>query len=107
MALSQLISAATLLVASKIFYDFIFGSLRSFPGPLPAKFTDLWRAAATARGDIDSTHRAWHKQYGPAVRMGPNTISLSDPELIKTVYATKNAWQKVRFFVTLRGQKCC
>ena len=47
-----------------------------------------------AKGNIDSVHRDLHHKYGSAVRIGPNCISVSDPKLIRTIYATKNPWIK-------------
>ena len=40
-------------------------------------------------------NRNLHDKYGPAVRMGPNMISLSDVELIKTIYANDEHYKKV------------
>ncbi|KAK5110424.1 hypothetical protein LTR62_005775 [Meristemomyces frigidus] len=82
------------LVLSWAAYSLFCSPLSAFRGPPLAGLTDVVRSVATARGKIDSVHRKWHKKYGTAVRIGPNTISISDPSLIKTIYATKNAWQK-------------
>lgn len=30
-----------------------------------------------------------HEELGPAVRIGPNMISLSDPSLLKMIYSTR------------------
>jgi hypothetical protein len=46
-------------------------------------------------GRCDVTHNKLHRKYGPAVRMGPNVLSLSDPNLISQVYNTKSPWLKV------------
>lgn len=39
-----------------------------------------------------------HDQHGPVVRIGPNTLSLNTPELVKTIYGTDGRWLKVRSF---------
>ncbi|RMY20294.1 hypothetical protein D0867_04098 [Hortaea werneckii] len=97
------------LVATKLACDAFTSPLSSFPGPFAAKITDIYRALKTARGDIDSTHRKWHEEYGSAVRIGPNTVSFSDPYLIKVIYSTKNAWQKSDMYrpndVLIDGQR--
>lgn len=36
-----------------------------------------------------------HKKYGTAVRIGPNAVSISDPEAIDSIYAFKDELQKV------------
>lgn len=84
-----------LVVLAKWTWELFFSPLSKIPGPPLAKLTDAWRAVATARGDIDATHRALHRKYGSAVRIGPNCISISDPNLIRIIYATKNPWIKV------------
>lgn len=82
-------------IVSKIAWELFFSPLRHFPGPVAAKFTNIYRAFTVYLGAMDETQRNWHRDYGVAVRIGPKTISLSDPSLIGTIYATKNAWLKV------------
>jgi hypothetical protein len=84
------------LVAGKLVYETFVSPLSKFPGPLAAKLTDGYRSLLTLGGDVDSHTRAWHDRWGTAVRVGPNAISLSDPDLIKAVYTTKNPWRKVQ-----------
>ncbi|THV55984.1 hypothetical protein BGAL_0001g00460 [Botrytis galanthina] len=81
-------------IVSKIAWELFFSPLRHFPGPVAAKFTNIYRAFTVYLGSMDETQRNWHRDYGVAVRIGPKTISLSDPSLIGTIYATKNAWLK-------------
>ncbi|TGO64180.1 hypothetical protein BCON_0008g00270 [Botryotinia convoluta] len=81
-------------IVSKIAWELFFSPLRHFPGPVAAKFTNIYRAFTVYLGSMDKTQRKWHRDYGVAVRIGPKTISLSDPSLIGTIYATKNAWLK-------------
>jgi len=91
----QLLYAAVSFAAVRWLWEAFFSPLRAFDGPALAKVTDIWRAVATARYNVDVTHRRLHQQYGSAVRIGPNCISISDPNLIRTIYATKNPWMKV------------
>ena len=69
--------------------------IKDVPGPLLAKFTNMWRLFNVWQGSAELTQLRLHRQCGPAVRLGPNCVSLSDPELIKTVYSTKSKWTKV------------
>ena len=87
--------AIVLLVLLKISYESLFSPLKDFPGPFVAKYTDIWRSVVAASGQVDKTNLKWHRTYGIAVRIGPNTISISDPNLIRTIYATKTNWLKV------------
>lgn len=84
------------LTVTWLTWELLFSPLRTFRGPFIAKFTDIWRAAWTARGDVDDTHRQWHRKYDSvAVRIGPNTVSIGDPDLIRVIYSTKDPWKKV------------
>ncbi|KAJ5112538.1 benzoate 4-monooxygenase cytochrome P450, partial [Penicillium argentinense] len=64
------------------------------PGPIPTSFTNIWRMQDVFNGRCDVTHNKLHRKHGPAVRMGPNVLSLSDPNLISQVYNTKSPWLK-------------
>ena len=85
-----------ILIISRFLWNYLRSPLRSFPGPLPTGFTNIWRLQDVFKGRCDITHNELHRKYGPAVRMGPNLLSLSDPNLIGQVYSTKNPWLKVR-----------
>ncbi|OAA38812.1 Cytochrome P450 [Metarhizium rileyi] len=97
---AQLVTSLVLYLFARAIWEFFFSPLRAFPGPFAAKFTDAWRAFLTTRGNVDSVTRGWHRKWGQAVRIGPNTISLSGTELIKVVYAStsKNAWKKSKMY---------
>lgn len=75
---------------------YIRSPLKDIPGPVLAKFTNLWRLIDHYNATQISTQRRLHEELGPAVRIGPNTVSLSDPALLKTVYSTRGEYIKVR-----------
>lgn len=91
----QGLAAVGLLVLTKILWDIFLSPLRAIPGPFLAKSTNLWRAFHTYRGRVDVRHVELHRKYGNAVRIGPNCVSISDPNLIRTIYSTRNPWKKV------------
>lgn len=93
----QLAIGCAVLFVTKLLWELCFSPLSAFPGPIVAKFTNIWRAIAASRGDVDTTNIELHRKYGSAVRIGPNCISLSDPKMIRAVY--KGAWKKVNFLV--------
>ncbi|KAG8410033.1 hypothetical protein J3458_019104 [Metarhizium acridum] len=97
---AQLVSILLLCAIVRLIWRAFFSPLGTFPGPFASKFTDTWRAFLTTRGNVDAVTRGWHRKWGQAVRIGPNTISLSDAELIKEVYAgtSKNAWKKSKMY---------
>ncbi|OQD77186.1 hypothetical protein PENDEC_c003G06261 [Penicillium decumbens] len=90
----QGLAALGLLLITKLVWDIFLSPLRTVPGPLLAKITNLWRAYHTHRGHVDLKHVELHRKYGTAVRIGPNCVSISDPSLIHTIYSTRNPWKK-------------
>ncbi|KAJ5355855.1 hypothetical protein N7517_010464 [Penicillium concentricum] len=88
----------TIFFASRFLWNYLRSPLKSFPGPKLASFTNLWRMQDVAKGRCDITHNKLHRIHGPAVRMGPNVLSLSDPNLISLVYNTKNPWLKSHLY---------
>jgi cytochrome P450 len=68
--------------------------LRGIPGPLMARFTDVWRFQAMRSKGWSTRLVALHKKHGKLVRIGPNHISVSDPAAIPIVYGTNPVWVK-------------
>lgn len=85
----------TLLVV-RFVYAYLTHPLKHIPGPFWAQFTNWWRMLDYWNCTQIQTHQTLHKELGPAVRIGPNLVSLSDPELIKQVYSTRGDYVKVR-----------
>ena len=87
--------SALYLVVSLFLWSTVNSPLKVFPGPVLAGFTNLWRLWDVYRGRNGETHLKLHRKHGSVVRLGPNVLSLSDPNLINRVYTTKSAWNKV------------
>ena len=85
-----------IVVAAIIWTRIVASPIRSVPGPFMAKLTNLWKVYMCYRGQHISSLRHLHRIYGPAVRVGPNRISLADSCLINTVYSTKGNFVKAR-----------
>lgn len=83
-----------LLVVSHV-VAYLRSPLKDIPGPLLAKFTNLWRLIDHYKATQIGTQRRLHEELGPAVRIGPNVVSLSDPALLKKVYSTRGEYLKV------------
>ncbi|KAJ5657790.1 cytochrome P450 [Penicillium longicatenatum] len=86
--------SVAILFLSRFLWNYLRSPLKSFPGPASAGFTNLWRMIDVFKGRCDITHNKLHRKYGPAVRMGPNVLSLSDPRLVSQVFNTKDPWLK-------------
>lgn len=90
-------------------WNYLTSPLRSFPGPVIARFTNLWRLFSVLGRKPQLTHIELHKKYGTAVRMGPNLLSLADPSVLSGIFRTRDPWQKTGFYsvndVVVKGQR--
>ncbi|KAJ5450254.1 uncharacterized protein N7458_006703 [Penicillium daleae] len=73
--------------------------LNKYPGPLLASLTDWWRFLDVYGRRPEVTHRALHRKYGDVVRLGPNTLSFSDPRALKSIYGLNKGFIKSEFYV--------
>lgn len=64
------------------------------PGPFLASFSNLWKLNAAWHNDMPGRNAAVHERYGPVVRTGQRTVSISDPSALPVIYSFK-AWDKV------------
>jgi hypothetical protein len=72
--------------------------LSQIPGPLLAKFTDLWRLLTVKHGASHDTYVAMHEKYGNLVRIGPNCVSVSGPDTIPMIYGIQKGFVKSDFY---------
>ncbi|KAJ6121080.1 hypothetical protein N7523_005360 [Penicillium sp. IBT 18751x] len=92
-----LVSGATLLLwLAKNRYQ---NGLNKYPGPFLASVTDWWRFFDVYGRRPEITHRALHKKYGDVVRLGPNTLSFSDPSALKSIYGLNKGFVKSDFYI--------
>ncbi|KAH8802559.1 cytochrome P450 [Xylogone sp. PMI_703] len=68
--------------------------LASVPGPVLAGFTDIWRFRAQNSPGYSAKLVQLHRKHGKLVRIGPNHISISDPNAVPIVYSTSPVWTK-------------
>ncbi|KAI1087236.1 putative benzoate 4-monooxygenase cytochrome P450 [Rostrohypoxylon terebratum] len=76
--------------------------LRHIPGPFPACITNFQRVGWVKTKRAHLILQDMHKKYGEVVRIGPNMVSFSNPELIPTIYPARSGFPKSDFYVTLR-----
>lgn len=69
--------------------------LWDLPGPALAKFTNLWRFIETWKGHSELVLRELHRKHGKLVQIGPNVVSIADPDAIETIYGIKADLPKV------------
>ncbi|KAL7943921.1 cytochrome P450 [Trichoderma barbatum] len=76
--------------------------LRQVPGPILATVTNLWRFRIQYRGPIVPHLLDLHKKYGSLVRIGPNTISVSDATYVSAIYTNKGDYIKADSYEPMR-----
>jgi hypothetical protein len=112
---STLPSLSTSVLAGILVLGYIFWTIHSYirlshiPGPWYAALSNVPRLYWVWTRQSHVTHLALHAKYGPLVRLGPNVISVADPDEIPTIYTFTGTFAKVRagapFLFLFRGTK--
>lgn len=76
--------------------NYFHQGLNKYPGPPLAALTDWWRFYIVARRKAQFAYLKLHNELGDVVRLGPGTLSFSDPLAAKTIYGLHNKLNKVR-----------
>ncbi|KAG7042730.1 benzoate 4-monooxygenase cytochrome p450 [Colletotrichum scovillei] len=80
------------------FASWQISSLKRYPGPFLAGWTNLWRLWQVISADYAPRMKKLHEKYGPVVRLGPNLLDIDIPELVKVIYSTDGKWTKSNFY---------
>ncbi|KAK0430680.1 cytochrome P450 monooxygenase [Armillaria borealis] len=72
--------------------------LRSYPGPLVAKFSDAWLGCVSYKGHRSEVIHDLHMKYGSFVRLAPNHISVARADALSLVYGHGNGALKSSFY---------
>ncbi|KAK2030383.1 cytochrome P450 [Colletotrichum zoysiae] len=67
-------------------YNVYFHKLATFPGPLLARCSLIWRIYHSQTGRYHYAIQAQHRKYGPVVRVSPNELSFASVESWKAIY---------------------
>jgi tryprostatin B 6-hydroxylase len=75
------------LFTSILTYRAFFHPLRHFPGPKLARLSQFYHFFRV-RAKVDNYKHLdrLHDRYGEYVRVGPNLLSISDPDMIETMF---------------------
>jgi hypothetical protein len=107
MALMGLLIKALGLGAIVLITQYVLAYLQSplkkLPGPFLAKFSNIWRFFNHYGQTHIETQRKLHEKHGDYVRLGPNTVSIADASLIKTIYNTRGTFVKSDFYWCVRS----
>ncbi|CAE6503614.1 unnamed protein product [Rhizoctonia solani] len=78
---------------------------RRFSGPLAAPLSNLWLSRSTSSGHHCETLHTLHEKYGKFVRIGPNHISIADPNALDAVYGHSNGLLKSEFYEAFKSDE--
>lgn len=67
----------------------LLSPLRKVPGPVSARFTNLFYLNRVRHGRFHHENKALHRKYGPVLRLGEDLVSIDDPSALKTIYGSK------------------
>ncbi|KEF59933.1 uncharacterized protein A1O9_04781 [Exophiala aquamarina CBS 119918] len=82
------------LVISQLLLNYFTPGLGQIPGPVLARFTDLWRFVDACLGHREQTILRLHQKYGPVVRIGPNCVTVADPDALDLILGLKSNLDK-------------
>ena len=97
-ALAYPIQLTLLLIIFHLLRNKFQRGLLGIPGPAVAAYTKLWRVYDVYLGSAHLTAIDLHKRYGKVVRVGPNHVSISDPDFISVFYGIKETYTKSDFY---------
>ncbi|KAI1505783.1 cytochrome P450 [Biscogniauxia marginata] len=87
-----------LLIIVRSLYRRYASPLRSYPGPFLASCTRLWKVISTASEHTHWDHVALHRKFGPIVRIAPNELSFSSPQVARQVLSAGKRFYKTDFY---------
>ncbi|KAK4939797.1 hypothetical protein LTR10_019970 [Elasticomyces elasticus] len=74
------------------------GKLNDIPGPLVAKFSNLWSLYWARQHQLSWVTYDLHKELGDFVRLAPDHVSISHPDSIRDVMGHGNGFTKSEFY---------
>ncbi|KAL2867461.1 cytochrome P450 [Aspergillus lucknowensis] len=93
---------AAVIVGVLVSYVRSWYRLREFKGPWLAGWTEAWLFRATTTGELHLRLHEVNKKYGDLVRIGPNWLMTSDPEIIRYMSAARHKHQKSSWYESLK-----
>ncbi|KAK3317824.1 cytochrome P450 [Cercophora scortea] len=94
----QVTLLAVAVVLAYYIFCYLISPLKDIPGPVLAKFTNLWRVHDCYKCTTSETQMKLHAKHGVAVRLGPNMVALNDPSLIPVIYNARGTFLKSSFY---------
>ncbi|KEY73162.1 hypothetical protein S7711_04128 [Stachybotrys chartarum IBT 7711] len=76
--------------------------LSHVPGPFWAAFSQYWMAREAMKGWQPSSLKAANEKYGPLIRVGPNDVVTSDPEVLRRINSVRSAYDRGPWYDSMR-----
>ncbi|KAH8197541.1 hypothetical protein TruAng_008277 [Truncatella angustata] len=86
------------LVTSMVMYRLFFHPLRHFHGPKFATITQMYHAYQISQGNNYVYLARMHAAYGGFVRIGPNTLSVAEPDWVDLVHNRHTLFKKADWY---------
>ncbi|GFP56527.1 cytochrome P450 monooxygenase ABA1 [Trichoderma asperellum] len=74
--------------------------LRHIPGPTTAAWTIWWQLSNALSGRYHERLKEAADTYGPLVRIGPNQLLSTDPEVLRRMSAVRSGYTKGKFYAS-------
>ncbi|RYP59321.1 hypothetical protein DL769_008585 [Monosporascus sp. CRB-8-3] len=88
-----------------VYFWRVWWRLRHIPGPFPGYLTNFLRVKWVTTKRAHLILQEMHEKYGEVVRIGPNTVSFSNPQAIPTIYTARTGFVKASFYNTLQAYR--
>jgi hypothetical protein len=92
-------------IFTTIVYRLTFHPLARYPGPPLARITDIYLTYYAYRGSRHLAYHRAHEQYGPIVRIGPNSLSINTATALKSIYGFRSNVRKADFYTAFPASK--
>lgn len=76
--------------------------LSHFPGPPLASISNLWSFFAVYGGRCNTTFSGAQKKYGKAMRIGPDSIMVYDPETLWQVNSVRSTYERGGWYESVK-----
>ena len=91
-------SASMLSLVCYVVYQRFLHPLASYPGPLAASLTNIWKSYYVYNLVLHEKLVELHEQHGAVVRIGPNDLHFWTSEAAAPIYKAGKAMVKTEFY---------
>lgn len=82
------------LYSGLVIYRLFFNPLNKFPGPYFARLSMFDLVLRSTKFDTNKRLYEFHQKYGKSVRIGPNDLSITDPDGVQVISGATSKCRK-------------